>query len=90
MDLIVSSKMMLLALYLRVKSVFCNAAYMGDKCKSGIGLVLRDKFGKLQAVNTLVSSVCTSPLEVEAILQGLRLARTLDVHRVTVMFDSLN
>lgn len=69
-----------------------DAAYRGDKNTIGIGLVVRDKQGNLKAVKNMSSQVCTSPLgaEAAAVLEGLRLARALDVHHLTIMSNSLS
>lgn len=65
---------------------------MGKSRTSGIGIIMRDKVGSLQAAQSMASIVCSSPLGAKAIavLEGLRLARSLDVRRVTVLSDSLN
>lgn len=68
-----------------------DAAFMSSSGKSEIGIVLRNKLGQLQAAQTLVSEVCTSPSGVEAVavLEGLRLAKFLGVRKVSVILDSL-
>lgn len=69
-----------------------DAAFMGSQRTSGIGLVIRDKSGNLKAAQTLCSPVCSSPLGAEAVavLEGLRLAKSLDVHHLSVLSNSLS
>lgn len=54
--------------------------------------MIRDKQGNLKAMMKTSSQVCTSPLgaEAEAVLEGFRLARFLDVHLLTVVSNSLS
>lgn len=59
--------------------------------KIGVGVVLRDKQGNLKA--TMKSSnICTTPLcaETVAMLEGLWVAKEMNVKCVTILSDSLS